>query len=209
MYLRARERRRQGSEVMQVQSAARFLWSRSGMPQAGEGGVFPVQAEQLICALRRSLPHDRGGEFASQISTILGDIVGLSAKDVRIALTDHTFCREKQAAGGVATEPLRIIHLDRSGTPISSNPVWNACIRGQGITAALIKSNTDKALYRSGHQRTEIPWSCRDYHKGPIDVWTHPDFPGLSIVLDDRGRLMSALPADYLAVKGGSIAESK
>lgn len=207
MYLRARERQRQGSEIRQVESAVRFLWLHRKITFSSDANT---QLTQLACSIRRALPEARGGEFLRTVSETIAREIGRSesVSEIFLTLTLPHLCK-RPAAVQNTVKPLSIIYLDRAGAVVSSNPVWNACVRGKGITAALIKSNVDRTLHRSGRLRTEIPWSCRDYHKGPIDVWTHPDFPDISIVLDEHGKLISALPVGYLAVKGDSILEAK
>lgn len=200
MYLRARLRTRQGSEIRQIESAARFVWRFVDREQSS--------LQHFTCAMRKIIPDGRGGRYLEQVAALLSVTDEASVSESQVALTRSGFC-DIPAITGVSPKPLSIIHLDKQGAVVSGNPVWDACIRGTGITSALIKSNKDRSLQRTGHQRTWIPWSCRDYHKGKIDVWTHPQYPDLSLVLDEHGRLMSALPVGYLAVKGGSMAASR
>ena len=197
MYLRARQRTRQGSEIRQIESAARFVWRSLDQEQSS--------LRHFACAMRKIVPEGRGGRYLEQVAGLFSGINGTSLSESLIALT-RSGLSNAPVIEGASPQPLSIIHLDKQGAVVSGNPVWNACIRGTGITSALIKSNQDRSLQRTGHQRTWIPWSCRDYHKGKIDVWQHPDYPELSLVLDEHGRLMSALPVGYLAVKGGTIA---
>lgn len=190
MYRRAKDRTRQGSEIRQIESAARFV--RQSMDSSS--------SKDLACSIRKALPEGRGGQFLEQVAGILAGINQESLMDSLTSLTRSGYCDPPMIAKA-APKPLTVIHLDTLGAVVSENPVWNACVRGSGITSALIKSNQDRSLQRTGRQRTWIPWSCRDYHKGPVDVWTHPDHPELSMVLDEHGKLVSALPVGYLAVK--------
>ncbi len=91
--------------------------------------------------------------------------------------------------------------MNKNGVVLSSNPVWNVCASGKPVSLGLIRSNTDTVSIRRGHMKKEIPMTCRDYHMGDVSVWSHPDFPGLAMTLDKKGRIVGGLPAGYIAVR--------
>ncbi len=97
--------------------------------------------------------------------------------------------------------PPNIIRLQKNGVVRSSNPVWNVCISGQPIRKGLIMKNTDVFEYRRGHLHMHIPFTCRDYHRGDLKVWKHPDFPNVELLLDGKGRLIGGVPFSFIAVR--------
>ncbi len=108
---------------------------------------------------------------------------------------------QKALSDSERSEPL-VLRLRKNGTVASSNPVWNVCVSGKPVSKGLIMRNRDVSHHRRGHMHKDIPFSCRDYHKGDVAVWQHPDFPGLELTLDATGHLLSGLPVGYVAVKG-------
>jgi hypothetical protein len=105
-------------------------------------------------------------------------------------------CPSPQSAVPAKTEPVAI-RLNNDGYIVSTNPVWNACIRGKA-SLGLIKSNADQVEWRQGSVEYSRPLTCSDYHKNPDNVWTHPDFPLLSVKLDAQGKLEGTLPTMYV-----------
>lgn len=96
---------------------------------------------------------------------------------------------------------LNTLRLSADGVVRSRNPVWNICISGKPIRKGLIMRNTDTFEYRRGHLHLRIPFSCRDYHRGNVSIWKHPDFPDLDVLLDAKGRLIGGVPFSYIAVR--------
>lgn len=94
-----------------------------------------------------------------------------------------------------------ILRLTKDGVVRSRNPVWNVCISGKPIRKGLVMRNVDTFEYRRGHVRLRIPFTCRDYHRGNLSVWRHPDFQDLDMFLDAKGRLIGGVPFPYIAVR--------
>lgn len=94
-----------------------------------------------------------------------------------------------------------VIRLKKDGVVRSRNPVWNVCISGKPIRKGLLMRNTDAFDYRRGHLHLRIPFTCRDYHRGNVSVWRHPDFPDVDVLLDSKGRLIGGVPFSYIAVR--------
>ena len=49
----------------------------------------------------------------------------------------------------------------------------------------------------------DIPLTCRDYHRGHLAIWHHPDFPDLEVTLDSKGRILGGVPTGYIVVRDG------
>ncbi len=102
------------------------------------------------------------------------------------------------SSNGLMTgKDLVVIRLNKDGIVKSSNPVWNACIRGKA-TLGLIRHNTDRVLHRQGRIRTYRPKSCDAYHRNSFNVWKHPDFADLHLTLDKKGHLVGGVPSGYI-----------
>ena len=71
--------------------------------------------------------------------------------------------------------------VDEQGIPVSSNDIWNACIRHQQV-------------FMEGSHR---PVNCRRFHKG--HTWTHPDL-NISFVWSDRYMNQLRIRHNYLVV---------
>ncbi len=75
------------------------------------------------------------------------------------------------------------------GIPLSRNPSWNACIRGE-VTLDVIRNNPDR-------DEDGRPQDCASYSTD--DVWRHPDL-GIHFVFR-RSPLKIELPARYVLWK--------
>ncbi len=95
----------------------------------------------------------------------------------------------------------QVLRLKKNGVVRSSNPVWNVCVSGKPIRKGLVSRNVDSVEYRRGHLHKKIPFSCRDYHRGALNIWEHPDFYDLQLLLDSNGSLLGGLPYGYIAVR--------
>jgi hypothetical protein len=129
----------------------------------------------------------------------MANIMGRDHTMVESALKDVAFCAPKQAKAAPKKADV-VVHLDTKGVVVSSNPAWNACVTGH-VTLDMIRSNTDTYMHRQGSVEKEIAMTCRDYHRGDVSLWQHPDYPGLEVKLDGKGRLVGGLPTGYIAKK--------
>ncbi len=129
----------------------------------------------------------------------MANIMGRDADQVIVALNNGDLCVSDHAEIP-KTAPVAI-RVNVQGFVVSTNPVWNACTQHSGqVSQGLIESNRDTSISRQGSIVTYIPLTCSDYHKNNQNVWKHPDFPGLEVTLDAKGRLIGSLPAAYVAV---------
>ncbi len=117
---------------------------------------------------------------------------------------------EKSVPSVVAAKKFesKTIRLSVAGVVRSTNPVWNVCVSGHSIPLGLIRRNRDTYHYRRGHVKKEIPFTCRDYHRGDVSVWSHPDFPDLQLTLDSKGHLKGGIQEGYIAVRDNPHAKA-
>ncbi len=123
-------------------------------------------------------------------------------------VNDDTLCTRSTRAIAQQTTIFNstVVRADANGVLISSNPVWNACITGKGLTKDLIRSNKDVNVHRQGRTITYIPLTCRNYHETTSNTWKHPDHPNIRITLDAKGRLVLPLPSNYVLQKDAAVA---
>ena len=148
--------------------------------------------DSFLCSVRRTLPLSRGAGFLHVYADRIAPLVAMDPAVVRIDLASGRRCvsttvtaHERPLDDKAATLP-----LDTVGRPLSENPVWNACIRHEGLSADLLRDNRDVYVHRQRRIRVKIPLTCRDYHRGKDELWSYPDAPGAVLLLDARGRFV-------------------
>ena len=166
----------------------------------GGGPEIPLSKDEIayICSMQKAIPFDAAPSFIEWLGSFMAGVMNRDDTMILSALKDPAFCAPKQAAAPVKKADV-IIHLNPKGIVVSSNPVWNACVSGENLTLAFIKSNLDTYMHRQGSVEKLFPMTCRDYHRGVVSMWQHPDHPGLEIELDTKGRLVGGLPVGYIA----------
>lgn len=184
----ARRAPRRASEVQHIVSSARFLLDSD-----------PTQSTQsVLCSVQRSLPFDRGGGFYETVAQNLVQLFpGESQEEVLISLLRHDRCASQSSleVQHPRKRPKILIHFDDARRIVSSNPVWNACVRRDHLSHDLIQMNTDIFIHRQGSVLKKIPYTCRDYHRGSDNLWIYPDQPGLQIYIDNSARFLGILPS--------------
>ena len=83
-------------------------------------------------------------------------------------------------------EKPRQVQLAEDGYPLSSNRVWNLCVRGKA-TLADIRANTDVWTSRLSHK--QVAKSCDAYKLTGTDTWKYPDDPYLTFTIHTRPGL--------------------
>lgn len=201
-----------GHGVGRLIAIAKHVVGSSGLPPGafggGESGPINEEEKKLICSMQRT---DRYGDDSKTefIGTLFATLLGRpDPAPVIAALKDPAFCVSASQAAAPTKEPLAV-RINKDGFVLSSNPVWNACIRGKA-TLGLIKSNKDTVVSRQGKIVTLRPKSCDDYHTNSFSIWKHPDFDGLEITLDTKGHLVGSVPNGYVAVRDtATVAKAK
>jgi hypothetical protein len=95
--------------------------------------------------------------------------------------------------------PRGVILTDDRGFPLSTNPVWNLCVRGSPVPVGVLRRNTDTVTHRRGRVRVSIPKSCDQYRIGSTHIWKHPDFLDAELYLSGEGKLLGVLTEGYVA----------
>jgi hypothetical protein len=139
-------------------------------------------------------------EFAAQL---LSDLTGMSASDILADFMSETFCDAYTAALKPqivkVTEKSRPVELAKDGYPVSSNPVWNLCVRGKA-TLEDIKGNTDGSRDRVTGKFT--PKSCDAYKHTGSNGWSYPDdaFLTINIIPRKANSPVVSVPKGYVVV---------
>lgn len=184
---------------------ARYLvgYHFGDVPPPGFGGDdVPLTDDEVayLCAVQRGLPRVFTRSFIELVSVFMGTMLGRPAEFVAEQLSDPVLCAEisasllpKQGKTVAVAKPFRVAS---DGIPVSSNPTWNACIRGTA-TLADIRSNPDRP---SGYGL-----GCASYHTGTN--WRHPD---LSVYFTfsrpTKGvGLVLVVPPEYLVVQSDQL----
>lgn len=193
----------QGHGTALLQASATQAATYLGLDTDNDGGLdIPLtNAENdYICSMQRSLSPDASTALIEWLARTMADIINRDAGQIMPALKDPSYCSQRSAPARVRKADI-IVHLNKRGTVVSQNPVWNACVSGTDLPLALIRSNKDTIMHRQGSLRKIFVRTCRDYHRGDLDLWQHPDYPGLEMQLDSKGRLLSGLPNGFVAKK--------
>lgn len=182
-----------------------YLRTETAPGAFGGGPEFPLSEREIaaICSMQKAIPFDASPSFIEWLGGTMAGLMNRDRSMILSALKDPAFCAPKQAAAPVKKAKV-IIHLNTKGIVVSTNPVWNACVTGRNITLDLIRSNKDTYLHRQGSVMKKFAKTCRDYHRGDVSMWEHPDFPDLRMKLDSKGRLVGGLPTPYVAVKNSA-----
>ncbi len=180
---------RRGSETQRIRAAAEFLWHWSGRN--------PAESDAVLCSMRKIVPADRDEGLKAIVIADISLILKRPKRDVAAFLLGNSCPDEMMRLPKVSVTKM-IMFVDQKGAVLSSNPVWNACIRGLPLTASFMKRNPDTVEHRQRRIRVYRPLSCRDYHKGDVRAWRYPEDPSVELVLDDRGRLLGDAPQGYV-----------
>lgn len=163
-----------GHRTNMLGASAKFLVAAMGdevAPASFGGGEITLTPEQknLFCSMQKAIPE--GSEPGVWIWTAqeLSTLTGFEASFTEAMLHDDSMCpREEVAATDARMELFNQITLmpaDDTG-PLSNNPVWNACVRGEHLSWSEIQANADR-------DEEGRPFTCGHYHTQ--DSWYHPD----------------------------------
>lgn len=182
-----------GHQTNVLGASMKFLASMAAQgavpPPAFGGDALPgITDDQrgMICAMQRMLnrePHS--GDAWIWTTGQLSAQTGLAADAIAAVLHDPAACAVKVAVQEKVAPP-SVFPVSTDG-PVSSNPFWNACVRGETMTLEQIRANPDR-------NEDGLPRSCASYHTQ--DSWFHPDLRVHFRWDPDTGRL--ALPQGYI-----------
>ena len=153
------------------------------LPPAAHGGsLFTGDQLDTICTAQRMISRHidrvRSVKYLSAVIRDLYDFNATMERAVRAALMNGGLCEPllevRLSQPSVAAAPVErqkiSFAVDSEGVPVSSQPVWNQCIRG--LTP----------VDESGN-----PFNCRRF-QGFRTTWYHPDFPNQSVAFSWNPR---------------------
>jgi hypothetical protein len=182
---------RRGHQTNVISASAKFLAKQMGaaLPAPSFGGGEQLELtdgqKSLFCSMREAIPEGSDEGVWSWTAGEMATLTGLNPAFAEQVLRDASVCDEN-----VAQEDPRLAKLaqvtffpvDETG-PVSSNLLWNYCVRGLNVSHAMIQANPDQNRH-----------SCGDYHTQTS--WYHPDL-GIFFTWDRQtGELK--LPEGYL-----------
>ncbi len=158
-----------GHRTNVLAASAEFLAAHLGittdMPAPAFGGSeeamsLSEQHHQLICSMRKAIPVGSDPEVWQWTAERIASLTGMSSHSVSAYLQDEGYCGEAVAAVDARVTRLAgltFFMVDEFGIPVSHNPTWNKCIRGESVTLAGVRAHG----------------SCASFHTQ--DSWMHPD----------------------------------
>lgn len=160
---------RRGHMTNVLGASVRFFALRNDtVAPAAFGGseVLDVSAYRtLLCSTRKQLlQEDREDAVWQWTAQQLSTETGLASDAIMTALHDASLCPEEKVVQAPALSLVQF-PIAQDG-PISSNALWNSCIRGAHITLEDIRANLDR-------NEDNLPRTCGSYHTG--NSWYHPD----------------------------------
>ena len=161
---------RRGHETNVLGASIRFLASKFGdddLAPAAFGGELAVTDDMraMICAMQKRLVvRERPEGVWTWTARELSGKTGLPADHIAAMLRDDELC-PRQVAQLRPNPSIAFFPVAADG-PVSSNRLWNKCIRGEHIGLTDIRANPDRT-------DDDLPRGCAEYRTG--DSWYHPD----------------------------------
>lgn len=192
----------QGAGTKILRATSTFVVAQHAQESFGSGPDVPLTEPEVssMCSLQKALPTNADNTLIEWLAKEMASTMGRDVAIVTSVLKDATFCESRKSVS-VFRKADVIVHINSQGVVFSTNPVWNACVSGQNLTLELIRRNEDVYVHRQRLVSKNIAKSCRDYHRGDVSMWEHPDYPDLEIQLDAKGRLIGGLPIGYTTKK--------
>ncbi len=173
-------------------------------PAFGGGDTQLSTSERLfLCSMRQALPRDPDQALVQWLIDFIASVTGQRSEFIGRKMFEEHLCDDVLSAKKpvlVAKAEQRIaFKVDSQGFPVSSNPVWNICVKGvtAELTLPLIRSNPDRDS--NGRPRT-----CRDYHKGDMAECTPPDL-NMTFTWDPVTKQLT-LPSGYVVIQETAVA---
>jgi hypothetical protein len=163
---------RRGHETNVLSASLRFMAQNvngnNAVAPAAFGGmndvISPAQ-KTLLCSVRRQLLKENRAEGIWVWSAEeLSRHTDMTVRSIIKLLKDESICPQITAALR-PTVQFSMFPVSTDG-PVSSNALWNKCVRGESINLADVKANPDR-------DEDGTPRTCASYHTGVS--WYHPD----------------------------------
>ncbi len=173
--------------VASLNAAIHFIASYTHADASAHTSVEQMQS--AACSLRRGL-NSAETQWRTYAANTLALRMHLDPAKVRVYLSAKATCTPVLPER-LSVQRELLLSLGSTNIPVSSNPVWNACVRNQELSFDLIQSNVDRFVHRQGSHRKELPWTCRDYHRGRLDDWIYrTNGYDLHILLSRKGEFL-------------------
>ena len=138
-----------------------------------EGSGLSESDRTFLCSMKRAVPADSDDAVWQWTAEKFAAMIGGKSDAIYAALMDPATCPQPTVAKAKADGAIQFVSVADDG-PLSTNPLWNKCVRGQMVTPADIDSNTDR-------DEDGKPKTCADYHTQAS--WYHPDL-GIYFIWD-------------------------
>lgn len=193
--------------VISLLGGLRGLGNGTTAPGAfGGSATVPLSDEEIafLCTVQKSLPNVVEFGLLDWMAQMLAAMMNRPVDVIADALRqDMCATNEPEAKATVAVSSVEI-QLDGSGVPVSSNTLWNKCIRGETVTLAEIKQNVLENEHEGRTRNGVQLGDCGSYHTGSI--WYYPD---LGIHFEWNGdKQTAAFPKGYVGVKNKTVASN-
>ncbi len=160
---------------------------------------------KVICSVGRKITPPSEAIYAQVAEETLSDLVHRPVGWIVEKLMDPATCADinaalrPQATVAKVQAPIALL-VGSDGLPVSTNPVWNACIRGH-VSLELIRSNTDMVAMNAREDMFR-PKTCGDYTHA-TGLWEMPDHPGLTLSVSKHGpkNYSVGIPLPYVVVR--------
>lgn len=196
---------RRGHETNVIGASMQFLAQRlegndNVAPPAFGGGEDASDdgARPLACSMRtRLLLKENGDGVWEWTASEIARLTGMS-QDAAMELLRDPFVCPADAVAAAPVVNITLFPVAHDG-PVSSNPFWNACVRGEHVSLADVRANPDR-------NEDGLPLTCGRYHTG--SSWYHPD---LSVFFTwDRTTGSLRLPDGYVpSLEGVASADER
>jgi hypothetical protein len=152
------------------------------------GSTKPFSFSELgpVCATQRLIGVNPVPAVVRLMASLLSPLTGRSINMLETVLLDPSTCEALNAYRSMPVEEqvivgaVRPLELAPDGYPVSTNVVWNKCVRGTA-TLADVRSNPDVIRFRSGKI---IHKDCGSYRMTGSNQWTYPNDPMLLITIN-------------------------
>lgn len=179
-----------------------------GTEEATSMGNRPLTESQLpmFCSLQRMLEKsfNVSNDVKHLLATILSPVVRRDVWFIEQLFSDKTVCENINAALRTETTVVAVkaqprqLQLAEDGYPVSSNDVWNKCVRGTA-TLSDMRSNKDRMQLTRHYS---VPKTCGYYRTAGTNDWSFPDDAFLTLTINPPAPGSNAMPVVASAING-------
>ena len=129
------------------------------------GSLLTEEEQNVICGLKKALPSVISSIIMDWIVAYLSNLVNGNSALIIDELSDPDACKNDPVTPLAQKSTPKPFAISGDGYPVSSNEIFNTCLRGERLTVAQVRYNPENPDHLS----------CGDFthQKG---VWYHPDY---------------------------------